>query len=437
MVHAGARKQGRRRGELADAPRRPPPEAALQAGRGGGRHRHLRRPLPGAQLRDPRARDDALRLRREEGLRHQVRLQRRRQARVVARVDPRQREGHPPPGRHGLGQRPRESDVGGGGGGTAQPGHPPLLRHWRRRHAPRRLRHLRGDEEDLLGVLRGRGAEDHRQRHRHPGPDLRLRHGLHGGGEVHPRGVHGGDVQRELHRAGEADGPALRLHRHERMPRRALRGHLHAAGDEHLHGEGPEPLRAPHADQGPRGDRRGRGLRRHPPLDLRGRGRGRQREARGRGPLAAGQDPRPLQGAPDPPHHQVHRPDVHDPSGEAQRERQHLLRHARGLRGACGHGRLHRRDHGEGQRALRHVADPGDHAAPAQARGPHRPLVCAPRHHDPAARAAPRRRAQAQHGLRPPGTGRLGGLLGDRGGPLQCGWVGGGGAQAQSGALEH
>mmetsp|Transcript_17437 Transcript_17437/g.54847 ORF Transcript_17437/g.54847 Transcript_17437/m.54847 type:complete len:237 (-) Transcript_17437:585-1295(-) len=231
MVHAGARKQGRRRGELADAPRRPPPEAALQAGRGGGRHRHLRRPLPGAQLRDPRARDDALRLRREEGLRHQVRLQRRRQARVVARVDPRQREGHPPPGRHGLGQRPRESDVGGGGGGTAQPGHPPLLRHWRRRHAPRRLRHLRGDEEDLLGVLRGRGAEDHRQRHRHPGPDLRLRHGLQRGAQGHQHRVRGGHVQRQLHRTCEAHGPALRLPHDDVHARREVRGHLLAPGD--------------------------------------------------------------------------------------------------------------------------------------------------------------------------------------------------------------
>ena len=99
-------------------------------------------------------------------------------------------------------------------------GHRRAVRHRRRRHAARRHQDRRRDRAAQAADRGRRHPQDHRQRHPLHRSQLRLRERVRGGGRGDPQRARRGDRRAQRHRPGQADGPALGLHR---LPRRAGR----------------------------------------------------------------------------------------------------------------------------------------------------------------------------------------------------------------------
>ena len=170
----------------------------LRPGEDPGRHRHLRRAVPGPQRRHPRPGAGAVpALRRQAGRRVPQRLPRvhRRVRRGGRRPHARGRAQHRRRGRHDA--RHLQGRAGPGGGGRRpradEPQHP--VRDRRGRQHPRGHGHRPGRRRAGSQGRGGRGPEDHRQRHPLHRPELRVPDRDGGGDQVHPGGERRGPVR--------------------------------------------------------------------------------------------------------------------------------------------------------------------------------------------------------------------------------------------------
>ena len=197
-------------------------KSVLRSGAHARGHRHLRRPVPRLEQCDPlgdaRA---AAQLRRAQRAGHPRRLPRARPcARACAdRAERGAGRGHPQRRRHDARHLARPGGHEYRGRLPDGATHRPAVHRGRRRHAARRPGAVRGGPPARLCAGRGGHPEDHRQRRALRLPNLRLWHRRRRGGARDRKRAHRGALRRARRVAGQADGPACRLHR-----RRSHRG---------------------------------------------------------------------------------------------------------------------------------------------------------------------------------------------------------------------